>query len=175
MARGVLFQRTVKPLVPLLIAVIVGLGCAGQLQHGVYARGDVRYRIGELGPAWQRVTLAGNDLAFVARASGHSMAINSTCVDHDDPPLEVLTRHLLMGFAQRNTVTQQPVTLDGRAALRSHVTATLDGVEVELELVVMKKNGCVYDFTYLSPVGHQSEELAAFDQVLTNFHTEAPQ
>ena len=112
-----------------------------------------------------------NDVAFVSKDSPHSLAINATCEGHDDPPLDVLTRHLLMGFTARNTLSQGLEQLDGREAMRTHVTAKLDGVPVELLLVVMKKDRCVYDFTYLSPVGRLSEREPDFELILKHFKT----
>lgn len=152
--------------------LVCSVGCSG-LSHGVYTEGHTRYRIGELPASWQLLRMSQNDVAYISRDSPHSLAINATCENHDDPPLEVLTRHLLMGFTARETVTQTRVVLDGREALRTHALARLDGVAVELVLVVMKKDGCVYDFTYLSPVGRLEERRAAFEQVLERFKTGA--
>jgi hypothetical protein len=77
-----------------------------------------------------------------------------------------------MGFTERSLIEQETRELDGRESLRSHYRAKLDGVPVELLLVVTKKNGCVYDFTYISPVARYSEKLADFEGLLQNFHTE---
>ena len=155
------------------LALLGACAGVGQLTHGVYSKGSVRYRIGELPAGWQQVRLEGNDLAFLSKGSGHSLAINATCEDTDDPTLPVLTRHLLMGFTARTTLDEQTVTLDGREGLRSHVTARLDGVPVELLLLVLKKNGCVYDFTYLSPQGKFEEQRSAFEGLVAGFQVEA--
>jgi hypothetical protein len=50
------------------------------------------------------------------------------------------------------------------------VRARLDGVPVELILVVLKKDGCVYDFTW---VGRTSGQEHVFEQMLANFHAGA--
>ena len=161
-------------LVPVLaVAALLG-GCHGGLRDGVFAKEGVRYEIGQPYGQWRQVGLAGNDLAFVANDSGHSIAVNSTCRDFGDPPLEVLINHLLIGFTDRVQVSQTPGVLDGRSCLTAHYTAKLDGVPVELLLVVMKKDTCVYDFTYVSPSGRFDEKRAAFDQLLSHFKTEAP-
>jgi hypothetical protein len=139
--------------------------------EGVYTAGTTTYRIGPVPPSWQLVRLEGNDVAYVSSNSPHSLAVNATCKDHDDPPLDVLTRHLVMGFTERLTVSQTRSTLDGREALRTQVSARLDGVPVELLLVVLKKDGCVYDFTYLSPAGRLDEQVTVFDQLLAHFRT----
>ena len=157
----------------LLTLACLTSACSGHLSAGVYTEGHLRYRIGALPSRWQEVRLSENDVAFISKDSPHSLAINATCEDHDDPPLDVLTRHLLMGFTARDTVSQGLEQLDGREAMRTRVTAKLDGVAVELLLVVMKKDHCVYDFTYLSPVGRMDEREADFELVLQHFKIES--
>jgi hypothetical protein len=154
------------------LALIACLGACAGLSHGIYRDGTTHYRVGDVPSGWQSLTLEGNDVTWLSRDSAHSVAVNATCVDHEDSNLAVLTRHLLMGFSQQQVLTQATVTLDGREALRSHVLARLDGVAVELVLVVLKKNGCVYDFTYLSPPGRVAERAAVLEQVLATFTTD---
>ena len=77
-----------------------------------------------------------------------------------------------MGFTERQELSQQLVPLDGREALRSRHTAKLDGVPVELELVVLKKDGCVFDFTYVAPPGQAEARMPDFDALLAGFHAE---
>jgi hypothetical protein len=145
-------------------------GCAG-LRDGRYSDGSTKYRIGPIPESWQQLHVTGNDVTYLSRDSGHSLSVNATCEDHDDPPLKVLTQHLLMGFTARETISQTTQRMVDREALRTHVRAALDGVPVELELVVLKKDGCVYDFTYVSPEGQLAAREAVFEQVLANFQT----
>ncbi len=157
----------------LLIAAGLCSGCRhGELKNGVFAKSGVRYRVGEVPPSFKQVGLNDNDLAFVAKDSPHSMALNSTCEGYSDASLQVLTQHLLMGFTDRQLVSHEVRPMDGRESLRSHYIAKLDGVPIELLLVVLKKNGCVYDFTYLSPRGRFEEKLSSFELLLDQFRTE---
>lgn len=152
-------------------ALLLG-SCAPKLHDGVFRKGDLVYRVGEVPQGFRAVSLKDNDVAFVGIQTPHSIAVNATCAEHGDPSLEVLTQHLLMGFSDRETVEQVPGTLDGRESLRSRWNAKLDGVPIELLLVVMKKDGCVYDLSYLSPPGRFDEQRAAFEALLQRFHTE---
>ena len=111
--------------------------------------------------------------AWVAKDSGDILAVNATCADHGDPSLEVLTGHLLIGFEEHSLQEQQTESLDGREALRSKYHATLDGVPVELELVVLKKNGCVHDFTFVAPLASAASHRAEFDTLVSRFRQEA--
>ncbi len=158
----------------LLVWALAASGCRRvAFEDSVLTREDTRYRVGELPERWHRVFVEDNDLAFAEDRTGRAIAINATCEGHDDPPLPVLTRHLLMGFTERaEQAPQRLVPLDGREALRSRYTAKLDGVPVELELVVLKKDGCVYDFSYITPLGEAEARRADFDTLLAGFHAE---
>ncbi|MCA3015795.1 MAG: hypothetical protein INH41_25695 [Myxococcaceae bacterium] len=161
-------------LVAVGVLVLVTLaGCAGGLRAGWFAKDGLRYQVaappeGE----WRPVAFAENDLAWAARRSGHLLAVNATCKDHGDPSLEVLTGHLLIGFQERALVERQPLTLDGRAALKSLFAVSLDGVPAEVEVVVLKKNGCVHDFTYVAPRGARAVHQAAFEALVAGFAQE---
>jgi hypothetical protein len=166
--------------IPLILALLVLttlVGCRRRVafENSVFSKPQVSYRIGELPNHWERVFLEGNDLAFAETDTGRAISINSTCEGHDDPPLPVLTRHLLMGFTEREELSQALIPLDGREALRSRHTAKLDGVPVELEFVVLKKDGCVFDFTYVAPPGQAEARRADFEALIAGFHAEREQ
>jgi hypothetical protein len=50
-------------------------------------------------------------------------------------------------------LNEETVPMDSREALRTHLYAKLDGVRRELLLYVLKKDGCVYDFSLVAPPG----------------------
>jgi hypothetical protein len=157
----------------LLALLTAGTGCARlRYENQVLTKPGVRYRIGELPSGWRRVALSDNDLAFSWDTTGHALAVNSTCEGHDDPSLEVLTRHLLMGFTEQEEVSRETVMLDGREALRSRYQAKMDGVPVELLLLVLKKDNCVFDFSYVAPRGQFEAHEVDFDSLVGGFHAE---
>lgn len=150
------------------------LGCATPYQGGVFQKDGTRYYVGEGPEGWTRQGFADNDLAFVSPDDRHTLAVNATCKGYLDASLEVLMHHLLMGFTQTRQLEQARAPMDGRERLFGHYLARLDGVPVELGLVVLKKDGCIYDFTYLSPPGRYDEAAPAFARLLATFKTEGP-
>ncbi|ATB44698.1 hypothetical protein [Corallococcus macrosporus] len=156
-----------------LLVVMPLLGChRTTFEDSVLSKPAVRYRIGTLPAYWKQVWLEDNDLAFAEEGTGRALSVNATCKGHDDPSLEVLTRHLLAGFTDRQALAEQRIPMDGREALRSRYLARMDGVPVRLELVVLKKDNCVFDFTYVSPPGLADARMADFDALLAGFHLE---
>lgn len=154
----------------LLGLVVLVPGCRGGLSDGMFRRDGLAYRVVEP-QGWRRAGFDDNDLAWVS-PQGHVIAINATCTGHEDPQLEVLTNHLLIGFTDREWVSKKHFELDGRQALRSLVKARLDGVSTSLDLVVLKKNGCVHDFSYISPTGQEATHQAEFDALVAGFRQE---
>lgn len=132
-----------------LLGVLACAGCAGSgLRNGVYADDQARYRIGALPARFERVELDDNDLAFHHRGEG-TISVNATCSEYEDVPLAALVNHLLFETTERRFLIEETVTLDGRAARHVVVHAALDGVAIELELYVLKKDGCVIDFAHV--------------------------
>ena len=162
------------PRMRLLLLLAVSLaGCRRvSFEDSVLTKPAVRYRVGELPERWHRVWLEGNDLAFSEEGTGRALSINATCEGHDDPPLPVLTRHLLAGFTERRELSQRLVPMAGREAMRSRYLAKMDGVPVQLELVVLKKDNCVFDFSYVAPPGLAEERLADFEALMAGFESE---
>ncbi len=139
-----------------LVLALLGASCAAQ----------PRARVGTLPAAWQRVHDSGDSVAF-HNLGGGTIVSATSCGDADDVPLDVLTNHLLLGIEGRRERAREPLVLDGRAALRTRLDATLDGVPVALELVVLKKDGCTIDLYLVAPRPTFDARRADFDRFVT--------
>jgi hypothetical protein len=123
--------------------------CGGaSFQDAVYSDAHTRYRVGELPEAWRRVSAEGNDLAFTRPGMG-TISVNSTCTEYEDVPLSALVNHLLFDTTSRRVLVDETVTLVGRGARHVLLNLELDGVPVQLELYVVRKDGCVFDLTHV--------------------------
>jgi len=159
-------------LVPLAVC---GCGGSGELSAGRYSDAEASYHIGSLPDRWQRIDVGGqNDLAWRNGQLGAVIQVNASCDPSLDIPLLALTNHLLIGFTEREVLSQDLMPLASREALRTHVTAKLDGVPRELLLVVVKKDDCVYDFALVAPPGPDfAQAQSDLDGLLREFDTGA--
>ena len=157
----------------LALALALAGACGGaRYADGVYLDADARYAVQGPGEGWVRVRAAGdNDLAWRAPDLGAVLQTNARCAPDLDIPLEALTAHLLIGWTERADRRDERVPFDGREALRTERRAKLDGVERGLVFVVLKKDGCVYDFALAAPPSRLPEARVAFDRVLASFTT----
>lgn len=158
----------------LLLGILVALSAclsSSRTSSWSFRRGAVSYRVGALPPAWSRSAAHGADLAF-HRRDGGTIAVSSHCSASEDVPLDVLTNHLLFGVGAQSEVSRTLFTLDGRAALRTRLGGEVDGVPVELELVVLKKDGCIYDLQLITAASQLSRCQADFDSFVQGFATQ---
>jgi hypothetical protein len=156
-----------------LLLSVVTTACASSGFDGhVYRNGDLRFRVGQVPASWRSIDADDALLAFRDDPANATVALNGRCgVDGDDVPLASLTQHLFLEFTDRDLGTQKPLTLDGREALRTEITASLDGVKKHYVVYVLKKNGCVYDFMYIAAAGSNAEAAATFDGFVQGFST----
>lgn len=158
-----------------LLGGLIAAGCAttGTLQNSVYKGPDTTYEIGPVGPGWQRVSVNDqNDAAWHNASKEAVMHVDSECDPSLDIPLTALRAHLMIGFTEREVLSEETVPMDGREALRTHFTAKLDGVPREILMQILKKDYCVYDFALVAPPGPPFQEaLGDFDAFVDGFHT----
>ena len=158
---------------PLLLGALVLAACSGvNVQQGQVSKERTRYRFGDPGPDWRRVSLSDVDVAWVRDSSGHTLSVSSMCQDYHEAPLAALRRQQLVGFTQTERLEEREEMVDGREALFSRWRAKLDGVPVELGLWTLKKDGCIYDFTYISPRGAYDDQVQALTRLVQGFATE---
>jgi hypothetical protein len=159
-----------------MVVIAVGLllgGCRSvNLHDGVVTTLETRYRIGPVPADWHQVNLKDSDFAWVTSPASYAFWVNSTCKDYQDVPLVALNRQLLIGFTDVQKLAQRTDTLDGRDALLSRYLAKIDGVERELGFVVLKKDGCIYDFAYVAPAGGYADRAGEFGAFFNGFTTE---
>lgn len=134
------------------IGLLLSACAAPTLQNGVFRSEHTAFRVGPIPDHWEPLPKVADDpelasVAFRNPSNKSTIGVAARCYrDGDDVPLRALTQHLYIGFTDRQTMTEREFILDGRAALRTEMVASLDGVPQHLVFVVLKKDGCVYDF-----------------------------
>lgn len=147
--------------------------CAGPRYDGrVYDDGTLRFHTGAVPGGWRSVEADGTLLAFHDDRAPATIAVNGRCgVDGDDVPLASLTQHLFLQFTERELKSQEELTLDGRAAMRTELLGKLDGVPKHFIVYVLKKDGCVYDFWRIADPG--AGDASTFETFVRGFATES--
>lgn len=129
------------------------------------------YRVGPVPATWESIAIPENDVAWHDRATDGVIHVDHSCAQDQDVPLPSLVQHLLIGFTNREVVSEETIPFDSREARHVVVRAQLDGVATLLELYVMKKDGCVYDLGYVALPGRFEQGQANFTAFARGFST----
>ena len=144
----------------------------------VYRSGPVAFELREVPPGWRRIDLDSGglpSLGFRDDAADSSVIVSGRCgIRADDAPLEALTNHLLIGTTEREYVKDETMPFDGREARHTVVRAKLDGVPMAYSIVVLKKDGCVYDFVRVATPAHFEAGEVSFRRFVDGFRTLGP-
>jgi hypothetical protein len=127
---------------------------------------EVCYVVGALPASWRLIHQQSGALGYFNDDASAIVAANVTCAANAEAaPLDALTRQLLVGYTDRQLVSQERVALDRREALRTRLSARLDGVPIELDLFVLKRNGCIFDLSFVAPAdsfARRAPDFASF-------------
>jgi len=155
-------------------ASILLIGCAGWRDFGdtYYAhRGpdEPTYSFGAPGGDWRPVRdLDDIQVAWVNTSleGVGIIEVYAQCNDHGDSSLEQYTDHLRIDWDGWTVLEQSKTELIGRAALRTVVDASLDGIPRRNELWVVKKDGCLFDLRFSAGAGDFASGQSAFSTVV---------
>lgn len=138
------------------LALAAASACgAPRVSNGVYKDASVHYAIGAPGAGWKEIVVDDANAAWFHEQAVASLLVSSHCEGVDDAPLESLTRHLTIGMTEVEIIAETRETLSRREALETELAAKLDGVPRRQTILVMKKDGCVYDIVLdASPASH---------------------
>ncbi|MCB0392333.1 MAG: hypothetical protein KDD58_13655 [Bdellovibrionales bacterium] len=109
------------------------------------------------------------DAAWKNDANGNTISFLSECDSATDPTHETIRDGIIAGLRNSNILSNDYIPLSKRNALKSVVTGSVDGVKTKLEIVVLKKNNCIYILTYVGLQEKFNDDLDAFAEFLKEF------
>lgn len=119
-----------------------------------------------LGAEWMPVTLKGAEQAWVIPSEGSSILIDSQCTQRNqDVPLIGLTGQLLIGMTHQRLIEQKTIPFQDREALISTYSLKVDGAMQKMHILVLKKNGCVFDVVLTTPESAYEKRLHDFEKI----------
>jgi hypothetical protein len=155
----------------LCLGLLLLSGCpASGLHNNIFYKGNIKYKIGDLGEDWRPIEISENDIAYYNSSFSAIIQINSTCrSDYEDVSLSILLGHLLYGLTDRKVIREEKRMIDNRDALYTELNANLDGVSIQAALLVLKKNECIYDFAYMTRPWNFGRGIGDFHRLIYGF------
>jgi hypothetical protein len=130
-------------------------GCAQQLTpltSGTYSDPKGRFVLTVPEGSWQLLSWEDVDCVLWDQKTRATILVYAT--PFKEPAkvdLANVTRHLLIAFERKEIVSQDAVTVKGREALRTVLTAWAEKTEIEAEVYVVRGEGMRYDILLWAP------------------------
>ena len=115
---------------------------------------------------------AGTNVDAIWRNSknGNAISFMSDCADTSDPSLQSIEQGVLSGIYPYTYQSQKDLSFEGRAARRIQVIGQVDGVESTVDLLIFKRNSCIYILSYVGLAQVHSENEKQFGDFTEGFH-----
>lgn len=109
------------------------------------------------------------DKAWQSEKTGNTMAFLTECNQNVDTSLKSLQFETLNALSDLQINQNNNVTFEDREGLIAQATGKVDGVPVELSVLVFKKNGCNFTLSYMGRRQHFQSESRYFEKFKESF------
>ncbi|MCO5142278.1 MAG: hypothetical protein M9962_04215, partial [Oligoflexia bacterium] len=109
------------------------------------------------------------DMAYENPETGAIISLNSICRKYQSSSLESLTNNLVRGIANRKTLETKSVKISNIDALESKFSGVVDGINLTIETVVLKKESCTYDFIFVVATDKVGSSIQEFKNFVASF------
>jgi len=137
-----------------LAALALAAGCRTPKRAtdrgGVYDSRSLKFHHGTLPDEWKRTKVEGTSLAFDNRPLDATISLFANCKDIEDVSLRALVQQELVGLENKEVLERREDPVGDREAADWVVRGELDGVTVQMNLVVLRIGGCVYDLVLVA-------------------------
>lgn len=137
----------------------------------VFIRHDRWYYIGMLPDGWRDLKTGARAASWYNPERRAAISTDVLCENSmGDKPLESIAGDIAASIDDRRVTGTRDFMLDGRGALRESVVGTVDGVPMNMEIVVLKKNNCSFNMAAIVPPEELSAVMPDFETFVGGFH-----
>lgn len=101
---------------------------------------------------YTEIKIGSADRSWQNPKNGNTISYMSSCNMSAEPNLEILSKMALDGVENLHVIQKNYITFNGREALNTILIGRVDGVPVQADLTVLKKNNCVFNLTYIGSI-----------------------
>lgn len=131
-----------------------------------------RYTIDHPTGEWRDVKSGSADYAWYNATIGATIYVDSNCDQRfEDRPLRDSVNSMTAGIRTKDEPIERALFLDGREAVMLQTKGNLDGVDVQMAVVVLSKNQCLFDFVYITRPENFAKGFSDFHQMLHTFES----
>lgn len=153
------------------LLILIGAGCVSVklgAGGGENKRAEgVEYR--EPSSTFTRTENPHVDVSWQNGRTGNVLSYLSDCKDPSDPPLDSIVQGVIAGLSDLKIDSRETVDIQGREGRRVLASGKVDGVPSLIDLLVFKRNHCIYILTYVGVKNSFSQDRAEFGKFIEGF------
>lgn len=120
-------------------------------------------------PPFKEITSSNSDKAWLSQKTGNTISYLSECGNTNEPTLQQIEMDSLSALSNVQSLKNEDLNYNGRAARLSTHKGDLDGVPVQLTLLIFKKNGCSYTLSFGGLSAKFASEETQFKSFIESF------
>lgn len=109
------------------------------------------------------------DGAWKNPKNGNLISFLTDCQDESDPSLDSIVQGTLTGVSALKFEKTDSPTVQGREGRRTLASGKVDGVPTQVDLLVFKRDSCIYILSYVGVQSSFAENHAQFDRFISGF------
>jgi len=109
------------------------------------------------------------DASWQNTKNGNVISYLSDCKDPSDPPLDNIVAGVVAGVADLKFESREEVQVQGRDGRRVLATGKVDGVASSIDMLVYKRNQCIYILTYAGVKNSFAQNRDDFNKFIQGF------
>ncbi len=147
-------------------AITTGCVSVGVEEPSVERASDVHYASPQNFERFEQNHL---DAAWRNNNNGNTISYLSECKGSSDPTHEAIRDGIITGLTDSSVLKQKMIPFNNRQALQSSISGTVDGIKTQFEIIILKKNNCIYVLTYVGLEKQFTKNKANFDKFVLEF------
>lgn len=149
--------------------LLMGTGCVTVKLGGQESQRADGVAFREPSPPFTRDHRDEVDAAFKNHRNGNVISYLSDCKDPTDPPLDSIVAGVLAGLTDPKIESKETVQMLGREGRRVVAFGKVDGVASAIDLLVFKRNQCIYILSYVGVKTAFPDNRADFNRFVEGF------
>ena len=118
---------------------------------------------------FEEIKLKDADRAWQNNDNGNTISYLSTCNDPADPSLLAARGEFLASLNGLKIESENNAEFNGREALATVAEGSIDGIKTRLELLMFKKNNCLYTVSYVALAKAFNDNHQAYTAFIQSF------
>lgn len=153
-----------------LLHLLILTSCVSvNLQKPIVLEKSKFYSLAVPSSPFVKMDQSGMDQYWRNPKNGNAISLQTACSQNYDPSLQDLSFQTIQGIEDAKKISENKFQYNDRLGIKSEYQGTVDGIAVEIQSVVFKKNSCSYIISFFGKSPSINNDQVQFENFIRNF------